>query len=258
MSIQSISNYDVPANYFFDPAKIDVQFSTATLKSPGLGEPFPTDNPSIELNQKLQMDSLIGFFETGVKPVGSDIKHILNVDSQKKWFDGLAWVDSDGTFSQANSVTEIASNVSSLDLSQGVRFNVLSLLHSDDGTMTPSLSVLNIFYDFSIIIPTLINECLITGNLKDFTNDPVGGETVRVFSERPIFHGNNLIAINVSDVIAVDGSFAISVIETETINKKVFVELNFQENGAARQKVFRNITVPNDITAALSDLVGTI
>lgn len=258
MSIQTISNYDVPSNYFFDPIKINVQSSTAALKSPGMGEPFPTDNPSIELNQKLQTDSLVGVVETSTKPAGSDIKHILNVDSQKKWFNNSFWDDSDGSFSQANSAAEIDSNAASLDLSQGVRLSVLSLLHSDNGTVSPTLSTLEISYNFSIATPSLINECIITGNLKDFTNDPVGGGTIKVFSERPVFHGNNLIAIKASDVIAADGSFAISVVETETINKKVFVELNFQENGAARQKVFRNIIVPDEATVALSDLVGTI
>ncbi len=253
MSLTLSSPFDVPGNFFFDPSKITVTTSAVLA---GSSPNFATDNPDIRLKSKFQADALVFFLENITAPAGSDVKFILCINSQDFWFNGSAWVISDGTFAQSNSGSEINTNAGSLDISKGVNLSFKSLLHSDTGSVSPDILSVILAYNFSILsVPSLINECVITGNLKDFSNAPVGEGTVKAFSERPVFHGNNLVAINTSGTIAADGSFALSVVETETIDEVVFVELNFQENGSPRQKVFRNVTVPNQATVELSSIV---
>jgi hypothetical protein len=124
------------------------QSSISELTASLTAQIYPIDDPVIELAQSFRIEELLLFLETVVKTGLDDIKYNLKKDSLWHYWDGSAWVVSDVTYTETNDVADIISNISAFTNS-AIAFNVKIFLHSDDGTTTPSISQLEITYDFS-------------------------------------------------------------------------------------------------------------
>jgi hypothetical protein len=83
------------------------------------------------------MKSLDGFFETATKPAGTEIKYCFKIGSTFKYYDGNAEAVSDGTYSQANTASDIDTYHTAFSFSQASNLRIF--LHSDDGSVTPTL-----------------------------------------------------------------------------------------------------------------------
>lgn len=82
-------------------------------------------------------DSITSFdvIETSPYPA-TDVKYAVLVDNQLKWFNGNAWVNSDGTLTNSNSLSTINNNISTLTIALNAKVSLAILLQSD-GTDTP-------------------------------------------------------------------------------------------------------------------------
>ena len=115
---------------------------------------FSVANPVVTQNSTVLVDALESFVETTSVVVGSDeIKYIVVFKGQDKFFNGSAWVNSDGTYAEANTPEDINTNASALDLDLGGSFKVKALLHSDvKGLTTPELEVVTFGFNFFNIL----------------------------------------------------------------------------------------------------------
>jgi hypothetical protein len=98
---------------------------------------YLTTNPFVEQTVAVTVSSWVAI--TGVQSVvGSDnVKCQIRDDGTLKYHNGAAWVNSDGSYSQASTLTEINNQIATAPTgSEKLR----CALHSDSGATTPTLS----------------------------------------------------------------------------------------------------------------------
>ena len=102
-------------------------------------EDYDTSNPDILTNTGLAFTSALDTFtETATKPGSDEIKYVVSSDNgaSYEYYSG-GWVASDSSYAQANTASDVDSNISTLAGSGTFKFK--ALLHSDDGETTPEL-----------------------------------------------------------------------------------------------------------------------
>lgn len=98
-----------------------------------------------------------------------------------------------------------------------------------------------------------ITICTVSGSLKDLSDNAVNG-LVKAYAP-PFFHGTELIATEAMTTIDSDGDFEIELAETASVSKTVTFEIEYYLNGVQKKKLYSDVTVPNQATANLSDIV---
>ena len=231
--------------------EIDVTFT---------GQLYPTTDPSGSCNATFNADGLDQFLATIVASGSDAVKFILKVDSQKRYWNGSAWANSDGTYSQANLAADIETNKASLGISAGATIQVFFFLHSADGTTTPTLSLIDILYDF-FNLGTTPTKCTVSGQVKDNSGTGILGATVEVTGD-DYYYGTALISRNATATTDTNGSWEMVVVETATDSKVVNFRTRYTEtvNGTTvnKTKTDRNVTIPNQAIANLSDILNPI
>ena len=72
------------------------------------------------------------------KPTNTEIKYIIDVDGQDRYFTAGAWANSDGTYAQSNTAAEINTNATAL-ISTSSTLKIDALLNTTDDQVTPTL-----------------------------------------------------------------------------------------------------------------------
>lgn len=110
---------------------------------------YSKDAPSIINASGVTGDAFDGLEDTDIsEPAGSSLQYILNIAGQDMYWDGSEWSDSDGSFSQSNTLATLNANKASLDLSVGKTIKLKILLVSDDGSVRPEATALTLNYNF--------------------------------------------------------------------------------------------------------------
>lgn len=131
---------------------------------------YYTDNPTILVNEEFRLEALEGFTEIATK-TNSEIKYILKKNDTWYYWNGSAWNESDQTYTQANTATEIETNKATFT-TIGVQSQLMIFLHSDNGENTPLLDNIQILYDFSGEEPEEIELCTVWGYHYDNDGNP--------------------------------------------------------------------------------------
>lgn len=88
------------------------------------------------------------------KPVGTTLTYIMSIQSVLKWYDGAAWVISDGSVLESNSAAEVQNNLSALSLNpEGENVSVITWLATSDTQETPEVTTVE--YQFTFDIPLI-------------------------------------------------------------------------------------------------------
>lgn len=154
----------------------DVDILTATMT---VNNGYLTTNPSLLTNSGFRADQLLSFSAVESKTGLDEVKYTLLKDSVDYYWNGTAWTVSNGTYSQANTATQINTNKSSfLTEGSGKNVKIRPFLHSETGITTPSITSFTVEYDFSGELPTLITVT-IWGYLRDLLTY-VEGQTIQV------------------------------------------------------------------------------
>ena len=136
--------FDTAANYTLsDSSKIEVINGVLRLKDLG-GGIYATDNPTALHNELTNADRIMILREFSKKPTNTEIKYTLFVDSQDKYYNGANWVNSDGTYSQSNTISEIISQLHRLDIDN---FQLRVFLNTTDNTVRPTMDKIEVFYE---------------------------------------------------------------------------------------------------------------
>lgn len=208
---------------------------------------YPTDNPTVLINTGTIMDGLDGFVEVASKSGADEIKYILVIDGVDTYFNGSAWVTSDGTYAQSNTAAEIQTNKATLDISGGISEKTKAFLHSDDGTTTPTLTSVTIDYNFAAGSPTSADTCIIYGWLKDALDNPRVGVTVKATPELD-FKSNDILVTAFGTTVST------------TTDSNGYWELNLvRDTGTYEFRLgnrrYRGVMIPAKSTEKFVDLV---
>lgn len=128
---------------------------------------YLTTNPTIEPNASFRTDNITSLAATYTATGSDTVNCILKKNGTWYYWDGAAWVASDGTYAQSVSLADCISNIGALaDQSTVVKIKIF--LHSADGTTTPTISNLTFTYSYGGETPDTIDTCIVWGWARDF------------------------------------------------------------------------------------------
>lgn len=152
-SIVCKSDFDISSLYTYDSTKISVEDGEAKLKreiDPCC--PYPTDNSTISRIDACTFSvPAIDFKIEETIPAKTNIKYILSGNDGLTWryWNGTVWTFSDETYAKSNTSQEIKDNLSTLPFTSGT-FTWKAFLHSDDGTVTPILKLVQMTFGIKL------------------------------------------------------------------------------------------------------------
>lgn len=132
---------------------------------------------SIETGSALSIQSITSFAASITEPANTTLRFQLRIDGTLKYWNGSAWVASDGSTAQGNTAAQINSNVGSLSLGQNSSVKIRIALATSDIEVSPSIEEMTIVYDFGGIGTEPIT-CIVWGYYRDISGQPVSGATV--------------------------------------------------------------------------------
>lgn len=224
----------------------------------------------LEPAQPIEVKDLVSYSQTQVTDADTDVRLILKVDNQLKYWDGSAWVDSDGSQAQSNTPADFNDNLPAYDLGSNSTVYVRWLLSTSVGNKTPELSLATITYEFGAV-ETDATTCIVFGYLKDISQNPLGGVKLNFeisFASSKIYKeaSNNVISPqNVSAFTDANGYFSIPLIRSSEFEASteykvtMFFRAVDNENNTITNKAAGELTfeVPDATTKDITDLLPT-
>lgn len=192
-------------------------------------------------------DSILSF-DYATDP--QDVFIVVNVGNVKKYFDGVAWVNST-TPSQSNTPEDIKLNIASLDISNGENITFTVYLFSA-GLTKSSVTMLYASYDFDFVAKTP-NRCMVYGAVIGASGAPVQGATVDLLGD-DFLKGETVIVNSASARSDASGQFELSTFETETTNTPVTIKISYKIGKEVKTFTFKNRIIPNADSVPISDL----
>lgn len=202
---------------------------------------------SIKPTNTLTTNELISIGETVTKPAGTDVKYALCVNGVLKYYDGNAWVDSDESEAQLNSIVEL-NNFDKLLLESNTLIKPVAFLISD-GDETPELSELSLEYNLSPELSEDVNEAIVSLRLDDLSQDSFKGQLQGVLRAVPygMFQIGDKIILDEEIVASFDsnGVAQMNLVQTEGTGSKVEFIAEINLNGKERKIRFEPVEIPN-------------
>lgn len=215
---------------------------------------YLTTNPTIEMITGFRTDMLEGFIETSTKTGSDEIKYILKKDLLWYYWDGSAWSESDGTYSQSNTAAEIEINKASF-VDDSTKCYVKLFLHSEDGSTTPEIDSLQVDFSYAGETPDTINTCLVWGYYYDPQGNPITTTFIVRLNKSIVKYSNYSIIRNQDITVTPDdkGYAEVNLIETENMeslldNEAVEYIWDFGDTNTSQHPV------PNEETKAFLEL----
>lgn len=144
------------------------------------GQIYPTSGGTIQSNSSFSAQEVLTFASQFSESGSDSVTFALGVNGQLMYWNGSAWANSNGTFSQTNSVSVLNTNASTL-LTVNSNVEVFALLVSGTGSTTPNITNMKVQYSFGAIEPTAPVTTIVFGFLRDIQCNPISGATI-VFS----------------------------------------------------------------------------
>lgn len=240
----------------------NIQMSAALFTLNYTGQIYPTSNPYIAPNIPLSLDQISVFTDVFTASGMDGVQFYLLIGSVKYWWNSSAWVVSDGSFAQSNVAMDIQTNAGSLPVGLGAFVTPYALLHSNNGSTTPSLTSLTLTYDYFGQKPTGPNVCEIFGYIIDEQDLPVPGATVSVTNNTTFINQGLVVAQGVRSAITnALGYFSINLTETTTpavpLLFAVRYPANISNNIGQNAFTFGNALVPNTPSANIATMTFT-
>ena len=145
---------------------------------------YDITNPTILTNTSFKANSLVEFTTTEVAAGSDVVTHIITASGQDRYVTGGSAADSDGTYAQSSSQSDMDSDIEAIIVSRKT-ITLTSFLHSDDGTTTPQLDLASFTYNASLedaSLPTLTE-------LEGWIYTPTGAAASQTIRFRPYVNG---------------------------------------------------------------------
>jgi hypothetical protein len=217
----------------------------------------------LEPAQALQVKSLTEYIQTATVPGSTSLKIILKIDGLLKWFDGMAWVESNGTEAEANTAAELDEETLAL-LVLGVNSSVFIrwLFTTASNTATPELDEATISYNFGAI-ETDLATCIVFGYVRDILGAPIKDVKCTftlVAAKKSYQEANNnvILSPSVSVLTDVNGYFSAALVRTSEYESGGEYQIVFEKAETVASKgVSGKLTfeVPDAETKDITDLL---
>ena len=193
-------------------------------------------------NQGLEL-----FTESATKPGLDEFKYSISKDGVYYYWDGAAWLASDGTYAQANTAAEIETNKSTFNPSGiGVETIIEMFLHSADGSTTPVANFVTVGVDFYAGDATPPDQCVVYGFCYDDEGNPKDGVEIAInLSQKEVLYKTDLILFDVPQIDLVSdekGYWDVSLIETVNMDGAKW-KFDFSYDGKTKSYIR---AVPNE------------
>ena len=110
---------------------------------------------------------------------GSDtITYTFEINGTEYYWNGTTWATTTG-YPNTNTVTEINTNLVSLNISPNSNSRLVMYLYSSTGGTTPKIGDVTVVYDDTPGSSTVPNECLVSGRFINGAGNPISGVVVR-------------------------------------------------------------------------------
>lgn len=228
-----------------------------------VGQQYSTDG-DISPVQCIEAKSMSAYSHSVSEPASTGVRVIINVDGVDQYWNGASWVASDGTFAQANTESDVNTNISSLSLGSNSTICIKWVLNTSDQQATPTITSASITYEFGAV-ETSTSVCQVYGYLKDITDAPVVGATVsfdlNTSSESQYQEASNRIMSTEPKTVTTDanGYFSISLIRTseysEGGNYSVQIILSNGNVIGGTAATALGFDVPDSTTKDITDLL---
>lgn len=166
-------DFSIPSAYTFN--NIQLVSGVARIISSPLGV---FNSASIQANVGVPAQKLLQFVATTSITAPDQVQFAFRIESQLMYFNGYAWVPSDGTLSQTNDLQTIARNINSLLSVNSVVFPY-ALLNSGTSTTTPTLTNMIMVYSYGGLEQQAPNICNVYGFVRDIQGKPVENVSVK-------------------------------------------------------------------------------
>ncbi len=131
----------------------------------------------VETAQALNVEALDSYEQDVTTDADTDVLVIIKIDGILYWFNGTAWVVSNGTAAEANTAEDINSNLVSLDFGSNSSVIIRWLLATDVISKTPELDISTVGYNFGGIAQDPAT-CLVWGYARKINGAPISGAKV--------------------------------------------------------------------------------
>lgn len=213
------------------------------------GQIYDTTPQSAEVGSGIGTDSITLFTETSSISGDDGIRYQLRVNGTLKYWDTSAWVASDGSFAQANTVSEVNTNITSLNLVSDASVKLRAMLSSDDGTTTPTLTRNRLTYNFFAVDPGAPNECLVYGWLLDSEGNPIVNAAIEVENKVTFNSGDKMISPSIRKTTSdASGYWSMSLISSAAAEVAYTFTFKYKSSASTNNKL-----VVNEMTAIVPE-----
>ena len=237
----------------------NLQSSVETITTSYQINKYTTTPQNISPFVGLRSDQLFKFLTTQTINANTQIYFTLDVDGTQKYYDGSAWVDSDGTIAQSNTISVLTDTViQDLDIQLGANIIPIVKLVSTDGKNTPEITNLSINYDFWAEPPTGTNKCYVYGYIENAQGVPAQSVkiTAQLNTSAKDVNGQ-ILSVNVFETTTnINGYFELLLANTEELtaiegNDKVRYIFNIYLTPEPIKKILQ---VPNKASEEFTNL----
>lgn len=153
---------------------------------------YDTSNPYITPNSTFKATQICSFTSTETTPGSDLITATLNAGGQHRYVTGGSAANSDGSYSQSSTFSELNTDVNNLITSRKT-CSIRIFLHSDDGSTTPEIESLTTTYNMALDDPSTSTLTEVEGFFYDH-NGPLQNKTIKIrpygngFWNQGVFH----------------------------------------------------------------------
>jgi len=255
----SIGNTPTEIQFSLNFEDGDDQQSADNLLVNYTGRRYAMDHPFLISNLPLSMTAWCGMTADETKAGSDEIRYQSRDENGQAYYlvgDALT-PTTVGNYAEANTLAEIQAVLvaAPIDVDPDGRYNTVVILHSEDGLTTPSIAWMEFEYVF-FFKPELSTVCRVYGQVVDNSGDPVEGARVFFDSLNDYLNGNRFVAPFVETFSEADGTWEISLIETESTGVRVNATIEYTENDRVKSRLYGNLTIPALVSKKFSDVVA--
>jgi hypothetical protein len=217
-------------------------------------------NPSIINSSGISAGALYSLAESAIKPTGTEIKYNVSVAGQAMYPVAGVWGNSDRTYSQAVTASQLNTDFPALDIHAGKTILLEAFLHSPTGDTTPSISLATWGYDLYPSTATLPNVVKLYLRGRDLFGDyaSLQGMKLRVSNDKAFFNQGYLQLPFYKEVAFDDlGYLHMELLETATCGEDLDFKIVYNDPNTSTEKTiaYTAFQVPNTPQSDLKDLL---
>jgi hypothetical protein len=244
---------------FSNTSQIQISANAASLIN---NTGYSTANPWVLETFQMQASALSGFSETASYSGSDATGYTILVNGADYYWNGSAWVSSNGTYAQSNTASTINSHCSDSSmgtlLGSGNYVQVRAFIHSATGATSPSITGISLTYTFAAIRPSSPTQCTVWCYLEDILGNIVGSVQnayMSVAQKDPFIYGQFVVAPFTKSVAFNSSGYAVMILdETTTPGVPVQFSISYNIGTTSNQINFIPCMVPNSGAVALTSI----